>query len=44
MFTIKTIFVIVVIKLFLLSSFIFYDPEFLLFLLSFVDNGYADIV
>ena len=23
---------------------IFYDPEFFLFLLSFVDNGYADTV
>ena len=23
---------------------IFYDPEFLLFLLSFIDNGYADTV
>ena len=44
MFTIKTIFAIVVIKLFLLSFLIFYDPEFLLFLLSFIDNDYVDII
>ena len=41
---IRTIFVIVVIRMFLLSFLIFHDPEFFLFLLSFVDNDYADNV
>ena len=43
-----TIFTIIVIRVFLLSFvvlfLIFYVPEIFLFLLSFVDNHYADII
>ena len=38
MFTIKTIFAIM---LSLLSCYLFHDPRFFLFLLSFIDNDYV---